>query len=68
MIISGAGKTTLIHMLIGLFKPSSGTAFIRGFNLEDEIESIHTFMGICPQHDVIWETLTGEEHLLFYGR
>ena len=25
-------------------------------------------MGVCPQHDLLWEQLTGEEHLLFYGR
>lgn len=25
-------------------------------------------MGVCPQHDLLWDTLTGREHLLFYGR
>ncbi|XP_062026161.1 ABC transporter A family member 7-like [Rosa rugosa] len=25
-------------------------------------------MGVCPQHDLLWESLTGREHLLFYGR
>jgi ABC-type multidrug transport system ATPase subunit len=30
--------------------------------------AIYTLMGVCPQHDLLWETLTGREHLLFYGR
>lgn len=55
-------------MLIGLFKASGGTAFIDGLNLTDDIQRIHTIMGVCPQHDVLWDNLTGEEHLLFYGR
>ena len=37
-------------MLIGLFEPSSGTAFINGYNLDNELASIHRFMGVCPQH------------------
>lgn len=65
---NGAGKTTLIHMLIGLFDSTSGTAYICKKNLKNDLEEIHTFMGICPQHDVLWENLTGREHLEFYGR
>ena len=45
----GAGKSTLIGMLIGLFPPTKGTAYVRGHNLEDEIDDIRGFMGICPQ-------------------
>ena len=29
---------------------------------------IYAMMGVCPQHDLLWDTLTGREHLLFYGR
>lgn len=39
------------------------------------LDPVHTLsaapcslMGVCPQHDLLWETLTGREHLLFYGR
>jgi len=55
-------------MLIGLFKPSKGTAYVKGFNLEDDMGDIRKFMGICPQHDLLWENMSGEEHLRFYGR
>ncbi|KAL7161460.1 hypothetical protein ACSBR2_042010 [Camellia fascicularis] len=32
------------------------------------MDRIYTSMGVCPQHDLLWETLTAREHLLFYGR
>jgi len=65
---NGAGKTTLINMLCGLLPTTSGTAKIFGFDLNTEIDRIHMIMGVCPQHDILWEGLTGREHLLFFGR
>ncbi|PWA55731.1 ABC transporter A family member 7 [Artemisia annua] len=65
---NGAGKSSFIHMMIGLIKPSSGTAYVRGLDIRDDMDEIYANMGVCPQHDLLWETLTGREHLLFYGR
>ncbi|XVE56975.1 hypothetical protein DITRI_Ditri04bG0054700 [Diplodiscus trichospermus] len=65
---NGAGKTSLINMMIGLTKPTSGTAYVQGFDILTDMDTIYTSMGVCPQHDLLWETLTGWEHLLFYGR
>ncbi|XP_078428108.1 ABC transporter A family member 7-like [Wolffia australiana] len=65
---NGAGKTSFINMMIGLTKPTSGNACVRGFDIETEMNKVYTSMGVCPQHDMLWETLTGREHLLFYGR
>lgn len=65
---NGAGKTTLINMLTGFTKPTSGTAYIEGMDIRLDMDKIYTGVGVCPQHDLLWETLTGREHLLFYGR
>ncbi|KAM5570708.1 ABC transporter A family member 7-like [Rosa sericea] len=65
---NGAGKTSFINMMIGLTKSTSGTAFVQGLDINTQMDEIYTSMGVCPQHDLLWETLTGREHLLFYGR
>ncbi|KAF9625405.1 hypothetical protein IFM89_022390 [Coptis chinensis] len=65
---NGAGKSTSISMMIGLTLPTSGTAFIQGLDIRTEMNRIYTSMGVCPQHNLLWERLTGREHLLFYGR
>ncbi|KAK6123286.1 hypothetical protein DH2020_042963 [Rehmannia glutinosa] len=65
---NGAGKTSFINMMTGLIKPSSGTAYVQGLDIRTDMDRIYTSMGVCPQHDLLWENLTGREHLLFYGR
>ncbi|CAA3030738.1 ABC transporter A family member 7-like [Olea europaea subsp. europaea] len=65
---TGAGKTSFINMISGLIKPSSGAAYVHGLDIRMDMDRIYTSMGICPQHDLLWETLTGREHLLFFGR
>ncbi|KAG9143528.1 hypothetical protein Leryth_015949, partial [Lithospermum erythrorhizon] len=65
---NGAGKTSFISMMTGLTKPTSGTASVEGLDLLTQMDKIYTSMGVCPQHDIHWDTLSGREHLLFYGR
>lgn len=65
---NGAGKSTSINMMTGFLEPSHGSAIISGYDIRKDMDKIYSLMGVCPQHDLQWETLTGKEHLLFYGR
>ncbi len=65
---NGAGKTTTLSMLTGLYPPSGGRAFIGGYDVVRQTDQVHLLIGTCPQHDVLWDTLTVEEHLQFYAR
>ncbi|XP_055947316.1 ATP-binding cassette sub-family A member 2-like isoform X3 [Argiope bruennichi] len=64
---NGAGKTTTMSILTGLFPPSSGYATIYGHDIRTEMDFIRQSMGMCPQHNVLFEELTVEEHLWFYA-
>lgn len=65
---NGAGKSTLISILTGLYPPSGGELTIAGYNVRTEIDQVYQYIGVCPQHDIMWDDLTVEEHLLFYAR
>jgi len=65
---NGSGKSTTCNMLCGYFSPTAGTATMNGFDIRRDIDLIHLQMGVCPQDNIIWETLTGLEHMMFYGR
>ncbi|CAL8158692.1 unnamed protein product [Prunus armeniaca] len=54
--------------MTGLTKPTSRKAFVEGLDIRTQMDGVYSSMGVCPQHDLLWEILTGREHLMFYGR
>ena len=64
---NGAGKSTTFNMLTGLMPLTAGDATIFGFSVKNEMHQISQIMGVCPQHDILWDNLTGREHLELFG-
>ncbi len=65
---NGAGKTTLVRILATLQRPSSGRAFVLGYDVVTEPLSVRRRIGLAGQFAAIDEELTGRENLEMIGR
>ena len=65
---NGAGKSTLINILTGISSSSYGSATIFGFDINEDMREIRKILGVCPQHDILWNELTAREHLILFAR
>ncbi len=64
---NGAGKTTTIKMLTGLVKPTSGRAFVAGYDVQKEPVEAKRRIGYIPDHPYLYEKLSGREFFHFVG-
>jgi len=68
---NGAGKTTTLHMLSTILNPTSGEAFVNGYNVARQPGKVRKSIGIVFQEPSSDELLTGYEnlklHALLYG-
>ena len=64
---NGAGKTTTMSMLTGMFSATSGSASINGHDISTSMDKVRRSLGLCPQHNMLFEDLNVFEHLKFFG-
>lgn len=65
---NGAGKTTTIRLLLGLLEPTQGRAQVVGFDTVRQADEIRTRSGALLEHNGLYERLSAENNLEFYGR
>ena len=64
---NGAGKTTTVNILCGLLKPTRGSAFVGGYDVQRETAEIKRLIGVCPQETAVYPYLTGVENVELFG-
>lgn len=65
---NGAGKTTLIHILCGLIPMDSGEVFVGGASVKKDPETIKSRIGFVPQEIVLFDNLSVNDNLDYFGR
>ncbi len=65
---SGVGKTTMLNLLHGKTKPTSGNILINGYDLSSEAENLSGLIGFVPQDDMLIEELTVYQNMYYNAR
>eukprot|EP00927_Polykrikos_kofoidii_P079199 TRINITY_DN7598_c0_g1_i2.p1 TRINITY_DN7598_c0_g1~~TRINITY_DN7598_c0_g1_i2.p1 ORF type:complete len:1645 (-),score=336.37 TRINITY_DN7598_c0_g1_i2:294-4913(-) len=64
---NGAGKSTTMSILTGLYPPTSGDVCVGGCSVRKDSLGVRKQLGVCLQHNALWENLTVEEHLTLFA-
>ena len=64
---NGAGKSTTFSILATLLAPTSGTAFVNGYNVVKDPKKVREQIGYMPDFFGVYDQLKAEEYLDFYG-
>src|SRR6187431_3425101 len=64
---NGAGKSTTIRMLCGLLEPTSGTATVGGVDVGRDPEGVKRRIGYMSQRFSLYERLTVDQNIRFFG-
>ncbi|KAB1198706.1 MULTISPECIES: ABC transporter ATP-binding protein [Haloferax] len=60
---NGAGKSTTIDLLMDFVRPSSGSATVLGYDVQEEAGAVHERVGILPDGYSLYHRLSGRKHV-----
>jgi ABC-2 type transport system ATP-binding protein len=64
---NGAGKTTVLKIIVGLISPTSGRVEVMGRDVAEESIYLRRFIGYLPEDSSLYENVTVSEYLLFFS-
>jgi len=64
---NGAGKSTTMSILATLLEPTSGQAYVGGYEVTKSPKEVRKLIGYMPDFFGVYDNLTAEEYLDFYG-
>jgi len=65
---NGCGKSTSFACISATIPATAGDAWVGGHHIDRNPEGVHLSLGLCPQHSVLWDDLSVQDHLYFYAR
>ncbi|WP_040347509.1 daunorubicin resistance protein DrrA family ABC transporter ATP-binding protein [Neobacillus bataviensis] len=65
---NGAGKSTSIHMITGLFPPTSGEIRMKDIDVVKNPKQAQKWIGVVPQEIALYQSMSARENLKFWGR
>ncbi|CAE8619815.1 unnamed protein product, partial [Polarella glacialis] len=63
---NGAGKSTTMAILTGLYPPTGGDVLVHGVSVRSDSIGVRRQLGVCLQHNALYENITVEEHLRLF--
>jgi len=67
MGLSGCGKTTLLNVIIGFWKPDAGNVYYNSINIQHNLRVMNQLFGFATQAGSVYPKLTVEENLRYFG-
>ncbi len=64
---NGAGKTTTVRMLTSILRPSSGSAWVAGYDVVKQADQVRASVGVLTEHHGLYGRMNAEEYLVFFG-
>ncbi len=68
MGLSGCGKTTLLNLIVGFWKPEKGSIYYNGINIREHQHIMNQLFGFATQAGSVYPKLTVEENLRYFGK